>query len=192
MNYIDVDGSGRILGAGATNLPQADMPLAQGAVTRIVVQEPVMPHTHRVVDGQVVALPQQPSEHHEFDYSAGQWVDPRALQDFKDAKWSEMKHERATREFSGFTWDGSTFDSDQLSQSRISGVALAAALDPTMVVDWTLKDNTVRTLTAAEFVQAATSMLVFVGALHATSRLLREQIEAAQSREAVEAIAWPD
>ncbi len=33
--------------------------------------------THRVVNGQVVPLPERPSQYHQFNYETGEWVDTR-------------------------------------------------------------------------------------------------------------------
>lgn len=132
----------------------------------------------------------------EFNSATRQWEDPRTLEDFKAEKWAEIKAARAAHEFGGFEWGGSTFDSDQLSQARITGAALAAAMNPQATFEWTLKDNTSRVLSAAEFTAMATAMLVFVETQHATSRYLRELIEAItvdtpENRQALVAIQWP-
>lgn len=137
------------------------------------------------------AIYYKPDGDWEFNPQTLQWEDPRTLDDFKAAKWTEIKRERDAREFGGFEWDGSTFDTDALSQSRISSAALAATLNPPATFDWTLKDNTVRTLTAAEFAQMATDMLAFVALQHAIARDLRTQINNASSEAALNGIHWP-
>lgn len=123
------------------------------------------------------------------------WVDLRTLPERKSAKWASIKQRRSEEEFGGFTWDGSTFDSDPQSQSRIQGAAQLATLamiaSQAFSVDWTLADNTVRTLTGADMLAVGQQMGVHIMTTHATSRALREAIEAATTPEQLESIVWP-
>lgn len=153
------------------------------------------PWTH-VVNHPTWTAGAEPPKKSVWDESTSAWHSLQSLEEIKADKWAEVKSMRDRLEFGGFAWDGSGFDSDQLSQARISSTALAATLNPQATFDWTLQDNTTRTLTAAEFVQMATAMLVHVETLHATSRVLRQQIESFTEdtpahRDAVAAIAWP-
>lgn len=143
-----------------------------------------------IVNGEPVEIPPRPSEHHTFDWSTHTWVDPRTLADLKNAKWEEIKHERNRVEFGGFEWDGSWFDSDRLSQSRIQGAAQLAQLTPDFSIDWTLADNSVRTLDAEQMVAVGLALGLHVNAAHAHARAIRAQIEAATTAEAVNAITW--
>lgn len=139
-------------------------------------------------------VPVRPSAHHTFDWSAKEWQDARTLEQIKEHHWVEIKKERDRREFSTFTWDGSVFDCDQHSQQRIQGAAQLATLaqltnDP-FEIDWTLNDNTVRTLSASEMIAVGTAMGVHVSTLHATGRVLRQAIEAATTKADVLAVSW--
>ena len=82
----------------------------------------------RVVDGQVTEIPAQPASAAVFDFAAGAWVDPRTLDELRAAAWARIKSERSRVEFGGFAWDGSRFDSDEISQSRIQGTVMLAQL----------------------------------------------------------------
>lgn len=117
------------------------------------------------------------------------------LQEVRAAKWNEIKQARDAAEFGGFTWDGSRFDSDSESQSRIQGAAQLATLaqlaSQTFSVDWTLQDNTVRTLSGADMIAAGTAMGQHIMAVHAIGRVLRAQIEEATTLGEVEAVQWP-
>jgi len=134
------------------------------------------------------------TEHHVFDYILKQWVDPRTLQDFKTAKWAEVKQHRDDTENGGFTWGGSTFDSTPISQSRIQGAAQLATLakinNQPFSIEWTLADNSARTLNAQEMIAVGTAMGQHINACHTRARQLRSLIEAAQTKEEVEAIYW--
>lgn len=182
--------------------------LATGQILRTVFCPPGMldaqydPATEGMLDGEVddarfyvqagelVEIPPQPDEHHEFDWDTHTWYDPRTLAELKAAKWAEIKAARDRVEFGGFIWDGSRFDSDRASQMRIQGAAQLAQLTPDFTIDWTLEDNTVRTLDATQMLAVGMTMGNHVNAAHVHARDLREQIEAATTAEAVEAITW--
>jgi hypothetical protein len=146
-------------------------------------------------DGAPVLMPPRPSEVHTFDYAAKQWTDPRTLAQIKAAQWAAIKAERSAREFGGFTWDGSAFDSDAISQSRIQGAAqlaqLAIAGAQPFSIDWTLADNSTRTLNATEMISVGIAMGAHIETQHGIARTLRQQINAATTTEQVEAVAWP-
>lgn len=146
--------------------------------------------TYYVSGGEAVSMGTRPGPHHEFDYATGTWFDPRTISDLRETKWAEIKKARDTAEFGGFEWDGSTFDSDLASQSRIQGAAQLAQLTPEFTIDWTLQDNSVRTLDATGMIAVGIAMGVHVSAAHAYGRSLRAQIEAAQSAEEINAIHW--
>ena len=122
------------------------------------------------------------------------WTDLRTLAERKAGKWDALKLQRGTREFSTFTWGGSTFDSDPQSQSRIQGGVLLAMqstiLDPFSVV-WTLSDNTTRTLNGADMIAVGKAMATLVMTTHAIGRSLRAQVEAATTIAQLESILWP-
>lgn len=134
--------------------------------------------------------PAQPDEYHVFDYTTKHWYDPRTLNDIKLAKWAIIKQARSSAEFGGFTWDGSPFDSDAISQSRIQGALQLAALIPDFSIDWTLADNTVRALSGSELAAVGVALGLHVGTQHAKARLLRSQIEAATTVAEVDAVTW--
>lgn len=117
------------------------------------------------------------------------------LEGVKARKWAEIKAMRSAMEFGGFTWDGSAFDSDPVSTSRIEGactLALIAQLQATeFTEDWTLADNTSRLLSTTEVLQVGVALGQHVSAVHAQAKALRDQIEAAASAEALAEIVWP-
>jgi hypothetical protein len=117
------------------------------------------------------------------------------LAEVREARWQDIKAQREAREFGGFTWGGSYFDSDPISQSRIQGATILAmqamAAAQPFSIDWTLADNTTRTLSAADMLAVGQALALHVITLHATARALRAAIEAAVSPEQVAAVAWP-
>ena len=134
----------------------------------------------------------QPFDGASYDINAGQWVDARPLSEHKAVRWSAIKRERSQREYAGFAWDGSTFDSDAISQSRIQGAVQLANIGPAAFsIDWTLADNTVRTLSGADMVAVGLALAQHINGLHVISRGLRAQIDAATSVAEVESVVWP-
>ena len=145
----------------------------------------------RYFDGLVMqVIPTRPSPNHVFNYVTKQWEDPRTLLDLKESQWHSIKQARALAEYAGFTWNGSVFDSDAISQNRITGAVTLAQLSPSFTIDWTLADNTVRTLNQVEMFQVGAALGTHVQTQFAKGQLLRVQIEAATTKEAIEAITW--
>jgi hypothetical protein len=165
--------TGRVVSSGTTQLPQSLV----GDTLDVLVGAQARPGASYVEAGCVVEIPVKPSVHHVFDWAAKAWVDPRSLQDFKDARWAEVRRARDRAEFGGFTWDGSRFDSDALSQQRITAAVTLAMMNSAFSIDWTLADNTVRTLTAADMIAVGVALGQHVNACHERARVLRGGIE---------------
>lgn len=144
--------------------------------------------------GQVFAMPTPPGRHHVWDYYAKNWIDPRTLDDIKAQQWGLVKRSRSVAEFGGFTWDGSGFDSDPKSQSRIQGASQLATLSvingQSFSVEWTLADNTVRALSASDVIAVGVAMGAHIATAHETGRALRAAIDASTTQEEVEAVTW--
>ena len=131
-----------------------------------------------------------PTANHIFNYVTKQWEDPRTLQELKDAQWTLIKRFRSATEYAGFTWDGSTFDSDAVSQNRITGAVTLAQLSSAFTIDWTLATNQVRTLNQSEMLQVGAALGVHVQTQFAKGQSLRVQIDAATTQAEVEAVVW--
>ena len=169
--------TGRVVSSGTTQLPQS---LVSDTLDVLVGAEG-RPGASYVEGGCVVELPGKPSAHHVFDWAGKAWIDPRSLQDFKDARWAEVRQERDSAEFGGFSWDGSRFDSDALSQQRITGAVTLAMMNSAFSIDWTLADNTVRTLNAADMIEIGVALGRHVNACHERARVLRREIDGAET-----------
>ncbi len=118
-----------------------------------------------------------------------------SLQELKIEKWAEIKRMRDLREFSTFVWDGSTFDADDISQRRIQGAAMLAMIAQSagqpFSIDWTLADNSIRSLTDAQMLAVGEALGVHVETQHAIARTLRAAINAATTKAEVDAVVWP-
>lgn len=130
-----------------------------------------------------VSIGEPPSPHHIFDYHTKHWIDPRELDEIKAQKWSEIKSQRDRLESGGFEFGGNIYDSDQVSQGRITGAAVAG-VDQT----WTLANNTTVELTALQLQQLYAALQVHIAGVHERGRIARQLIFNAETKEQVEAI----
>lgn len=196
MNYIKVNQFGIVVGGGRCQDSElSNIPMSVGETVIAGIEPPGYSTVWRYVDDALVDtgqpfLPPQPWL--TWSNDTFQWVDARNLEQLRAAKWNQIKAARDAAEFGGFTWDGSAFDSDLTSQSRIQGAAQLAALAPTTFsIDWTLADNSVRTLNAAQMTAVGEALGAHVATQHAIGRTLRTAIEAATTPGELDAIAWP-
>jgi hypothetical protein len=138
--------------------------------------------------------PFRPSPHHLFDMNARTWVDPRTLQDLKDAKWLEVKQARNAAELGPFTYNAMVFDGDLNAQRRlaayISVSKSALAAGQAFSAEFTLADNTQVTLSAQDFVGIELAKVQAVAAAFAYASVLRGQGEAATTPEEVASVVW--
>ena len=132
---------------------------------------------------QFISIGEPPSPHFIFDYGIKQWIDIRSIDDLKAQKWTEIKSERDSLEFGGFEFDGGIYDSDQVSQSRVMGAAVAG-------VDqvWTLADNTTVNLSASQLQQLYAALQAHIAGVHEQGRIARQLIFEAETKEQVEAV----
>ena len=145
---------------------------------------------HDIATGLPMPKGVQPSSIHVFDYTLKQWSDPRTLQEVKDQTWTQIKQARSQAEYAGFTWDGSTFDSDAISQNRITGAVTLAQMSTAFSIAWVLANNSVRTLNQVDMLQVGAALGNHVAEQFSKGVVLRELITAAVSKEEVEAITW--
>ena len=178
--------SGHITSVGTTCFPELLETPEQGVLTHITADI----ENDYVHQGEIHHKGDRPSKAHVFDYSTKTWVDPRTLDEHKSAQWALIKAARDEAEFGGFTWDGSVFDSDQVSQARIQGAVLLATGNPNFVVDWTLADNTVRSLTADDLIVLSLALGEHVSLQHSRARDARALLDQATSLSEVQSISF--
>ena len=130
-----------------------------------------------------ISIGEPPVPHCIFDYGIKQWIDPRTIDEIKAKKWAEIKAVRNQLEFGGFEFEGNVYDSDQVSQGRIMGAALAG-------VDqvWTLADNTTVELSASQLQQLYAALQAHIASVHERGRIARVAIDNALTKEDVEAV----
>lgn len=130
-----------------------------------------------------IQLGAAPNKYCFFDYELREWFDPRTLDQIKNQRWSEIKTARDQMEFGGFEFEGLIYDSDQVSQARIMGAAVAG-IDQI----WTLADNTTVELTAQQLKGLYAALQAHVASAHEKGRNARQLIYEAETKEQVEAI----
>ncbi len=115
-----------------------------------------------------------------------------SLEVAKARAWIAVKAKRAALEEGNFTYEGGSYQADKV---RINGAVQLAALAKTsggvFSETWTLTDNTTRQLDADQLIGLGLALGQFVSGLYAIGRALREQINQAETIEAVNAIGWP-
>lgn len=94
----------------------------------------------------------RPSEHHRAHLINGvlSWQDNRSLAEAREQKLQELKVAREVAVNSTFTWDGSVFDSDQVSQTRLMGMYVDSQTPGFSTQAWRLADNSWRVLDAED------------------------------------------
>lgn len=131
-----------------------------------------------------------PNDYSIWSPDFGNWIDIRVLADEKLKKWEEIKAIRSEKELAGFVWDGSTFDSDTVSQTKVLAAAQAASLDSTLSFNWVLKNNTIRVLSTANMLSVMQALQAHLAYVQNRSQELRQLIYDATSVEELELIQW--
>lgn len=147
----------------------------------------------RVRSGTLTNVAPNPGPAYRWDVTSESWIPdiPKAKAD----KLQQLKTTRNQKESGGFTWDSSVFDSDPISQIRIQGgvslaqIAAGGALPFT--IDWTLKNNTIRTLSAQDMIQVGLSLAYHITSTHDQYRSLKNQVDTATTVESVNSVVWP-
>lgn len=162
----------------------------------------ILPSTHRVVDGWlepytpegVQRKASQPGPDFAWDPATEQWVDNRTLEQHRDDQWEIVKAARDAFEFSVFEWDGSEFDANATSQQRIQGAALEAVIAQLTSApysqEWTLADNSIRTLSSTDMVAVGKALSQHVTTAHERGRIKRQELNDATTVTQIQAVTW--
>lgn len=93
-----------------------------------------------------------------------------------DLQWETIKFERERKKDSGFTWNGLVFDSDAAARTNIMDAAMGAMLNSSATYEWTLKDNSVVTLSASDMIQVANALGQHIQVVYAEARAARDAL----------------
>ena len=111
------------------------------------------------------------------------------LEVVKQRKIMELKYQRDKAEVEPIEYSGHSFDYDDKARDRINAAIIALSLQGTDAsIDWTTADNQDVKVTANDLRMVIAAVAVRSNVLHTAYRKAREQVEAAQNTEEVEAI----
>lgn len=156
--------------------------------------EGVYPDDKFYIDGFTpVAIPEQPSAHHRFNYATKQWEDPRTLADLKATKNQAINMARAAANSSFFTFQGKRIAADPLSRSDIDAahgsILMLQALPPGWPGGWKSMDNEIVLIPdVATWAQFYGTMVATGTANFNHSQTLKAQLAAASTPAEVEAV----
>ena len=112
------------------------------------------------------------------------------LAQVKAAACARIDEARDAHLAGGFAFNGIRFDSDDKSVRRISGAVLLCLIDPEHSENWIAQDNSRVVLSAVEIKGLGLAAANHERETLFKARALKDQIEAASSKSAVNAIAW--
>lgn len=118
-------------------------------------------------------------------------IPPPSLDEVKVNKISELKSIRDTKEVEPVQTDKGLFDYDDKSRDRLA-IARQSLIDNPSVTSiiWTTADNQRVPLTSEDFATINTVAAVRSNELHIKYNTLKEQVNACETVEEVEAISW--
>ena len=177
-------------------------PVVEG-MTTIEADDTVGMGTHYVADEAPIAYTDQqnelrknrPSRGMEWSNLIMNWVDLRTLSEAKTQKRVEINQAREAEFDAPLVTPHGTFDSDPKARTSITDAVLLAqtlqSLGTPTTIDFTLYDNSTMTLDTAGMITVGLMLGQKIQAAHAKSRALKAQIEAATTKEQIDAITWP-
>lgn len=118
------------------------------------------------------------------------------LDNLKTKKKEEINQARDKAEQGGFEYMGKVFDSDQISCQRISTAAQALQFmnlnesGSIPVITWTCADNSKIDLTASDLAGLVIALMEHSNSCHQKATELKEQIDAAETKEELDNIRW--
>jgi hypothetical protein len=145
-----------------------------------------------LADGAWPGWPSRPSANHQPMLQGGMvvWQDPRTEAQAREQKLAQLQAARDAVLFGSFTWDGSTFDSNADSQSRLMGLRVDAMLPTFTPRGWRLANNTWRTLSAADAAGIWVALTEHMEAQFRRFEAREAAVNAAQGIPAIDAIQW--
>ena len=113
------------------------------------------------------------------------------LDELKALKRAEINQARDKAEQGGFEYMGKIFDSDQVSCIRMSSAAQAMQYaDDTATITWTTQDNSTIDLNKSQLMGLVVALAQWSNTCHQKATALKAQIDACDSKEALDNITW--
>lgn len=128
----------------------------------------------------------------------GKWVTRigmPGLEEIRLQRLSYVAERRWAVETSGISFNGMSVPTDTTTQTKIIGAVVGAQIDPTASINWKMNDGTFVMLDATGILAVAMAIRAHVQACFDHEATLRGEIEAAVSREDLDAVdistGWP-
>ena len=189
IQFYKYNSEGRILGTGYCPENMLDLQQEDG----IFVSEGAADVSKQYVsEGVLLDKPIRPSKHHVFNYQTKTWEDTRSLEDFRQAAYRDIEEWRNSEENKEFVFShaGRSWDAGLTTRQRLQPVVNLSQLPDGFF--WTDADNVDVPMDMPSLqllAQAHEEALVIKGfEIHAQQRAMKNAVEAATSKEAVESI----
>lgn len=111
------------------------------------------------------------------------------IETLRERKIMELKRQRDSKEVEPITYNGHVFDYDDKARDRINAAIIALSLQGEGAsIDWTTADNQDVKVTANDLRMVIAAVAVRSNKLHTAYRIAKEKVEAATTKEEVEAV----
>ena len=142
-----------------------------------------------IISNETPILPNE-RQHYPWNKLWEQYTDTEPLEHAKTRKVTELKKIRDSSEVAPISYKDKLFDYDAKARERMRIAEKALVDTGTTEQAWTCADNTITTLTFADFKNINTLSAVRSGELHVKYNLLKARISGCTSIAEVEAIEW--
>lgn len=132
-----------------------------------------------------------------YDFQTGKPIQrvvaPPALEVIKQRKIAELKVARDKAEVEPIEYQGYSFDYDEKARERINAAIIALDVQTAQTkavasIEWTTADNADTPVTANDLKMIIAAVAVRSNKLHTVYRVAKEKVEAAATKEEVEAV----
>ncbi len=114
-----------------------------------------------------------------------------ALDVIRQRKISLLKMQRDSQEVTPIEYNGNSFDYDDKARDRINAAIIALDVQGEGAsIDWTTADNKDVKVTAADLRMVIAAVAVRSNTLHTAYRVAKEKVEAATTKEEIEAVTF--
>lgn len=133
-------------------------------------------------------------------YENGQWILKYSIlstdiNTIKTRKIASLKQLRDEYLYGGISYANTVFQTDDLTQQRMTGAALAVTVDPTIVINWKTNDGSFLEMSSSDIISVATLIRLHIQACFNNEMTLKEQIENANTTNDIQSIdiqsGWP-
>lgn len=143
----------------------------------------------RVVDGDIVDIPEKPGLSYVWDSTKNDWEDTTPVPKLKDTKISEINVERERKNYLPIDYLGNPFDADATAQRNVSAwmVNIAAGQNPPTGFVWRGYDNVDHPADAAFIVGLGNAITLRGSYLYQRSWIKKAEVDALSTAAEVKA-----